>query len=179
MKTKILSIAISIFIFSANSLAQQAYQTFSSAGFKVQCGCKLYKNSLFIEMAESQGINNIKGAYVCIENESNPDRAVAYNINIYDNSKDYANMSPAHYGFYEKKLLEQYASNLKDANMRYTMTTYKGEAAIEYTLYQFGDVPTKALFFLKNQKSYLLQVGTREGVNNKFNALKSSFTTIN
>lgn len=178
MKTKILSIAISIFFFSSSLLAQQPYQTFSTAGFKVQCGCKLYTNSVFIEMSKKQRITNIKGAYVCIENESNPDKASVYNINVYDNSADYNGISPANYSIFEKKVLEQYASNLKNANIPYSFTTFNGVSAIEYTLYQFGDVPTKAIFFLKNKKSYLLQVGTRDGVNAKFNDLKSSFIPI-
>jgi hypothetical protein len=164
-------------LFVANIYGQETYQTLTSAGFKVKCGCNLYVNTTFIQMAKQQGINNILAAYICAENEDNPDIGLIHNINIYDESKSYKNIQPSGYATFEKKYLEQYATNLKNAGMIYSYTTYQGISAIEYTFDQQG-LPTKAIIFLKNKKSYLLQVGTRKSLMTKYNSLKSSFAVL-
>ena len=177
MKTKLISLTILALFFVANIYGQETYQTFATPGFKVKCGCKLYVNTTFIQMAKQQGMNNILAAYICAENEDNPDIGVIHNINIYDESKSYKNIQPSGYATFEKKYLEQYATNLKNAGMSYTYTTYQGVSAIEYTFDQQG-LPTKAIIFLKNKKSYLLQVGTRKSLTTKYNSLKSSFVIL-
>jgi hypothetical protein len=177
MKKKIISTTILALLFIANIYGQETYQTFTNAGFKVKCGCKLYVNTTFISMAKQQGANNILAAYICAENEDNPDIGVINNINIYDESKSYKNIQPSGYATFEKKYLEQYATNLKNAGISYTYTTYQGVSAIEYTFDQQG-LPTKAIIFLKNKKSYLLQVGTRKSLTTKYNSLKTSFVIL-
>jgi hypothetical protein len=177
MKTKIISTTILALLFVANIYSQETYQTFANAGFKVKCGCKLYVNTTFITMAKQQGANNILAAYICAENEDNPDIGVIHNINIYDESKSYKNIQPSGYATFEKKYLEQYATNLKNAGISYTYTTYQGVSAIEYTFDQQG-LPTKAIIFLKNKKSYLLQVATRKSLTTKYNSLKTSFVIL-
>jgi hypothetical protein len=177
MNTKIISTTILALLFVANIYGQDTYQTFTSAGFKVKCGCKLYVNTTFISMAKQQGMNNIIAAYICAENEDNPDIGVIHNINIYDESKSYKNIQPSGYAYFEKKYLEQYATNLKNSGIAYTYTTYQGVSAIEYTFDQQG-LPTKAIIFLKNKKSYLIQVGTRKNLSTKFSSLKSSFAIL-
>ena len=156
---------------------QDNYQSFTTAGFKVKCGCNLYINTTFIEMAKQQGFNNIKSAYICAENEDNPNIGVINNINIYDQSESYRDIQPSNYPSFEKTQLEQYASNLKNASMSYSYTTYQGVSAIEYTFEQQG-LPTKAIIFFKNKNSYLLQVGTRNSLTIKYNLLKSSFVIL-
>jgi hypothetical protein len=102
---------------------------------------------------------------------------VIHNINIYDESKNYKNIQSSGYATFEKEYLEEYATNLKNAGMRYTYVTYQGVSALEYTFDQQG-LPTKALIFLKNKKSYLLQVGTSLNLNTKYSLLKSSFVIL-
>ncbi len=177
MKKKIISMTILALLFVANIYGQETYQTFVNAGFKVKCGCKLYLNTTFITMAKQQGINNILEAYICAENEDNPDIIVINNINIYDESKSYKNIQTSSYATFEKKYLEQYTTNLKNAGISYNYTTYQGVSAIEYTYDQQG-LPTKAIIFLKNKKSYLLQVGTRKSLTTKYNTLKTSFVIL-
>lgn len=177
MKTKIISTTFLALLFVANIYGQETNQTFTSAGFKVKCGCKLYVNTTFIQMAKQQGMNNILAAYICAQNEDNPDIGVIHNINIYDESKSYKNIQPSGYATFDKKYLEQYATNLKNSGISYNYITYQGVSAIEYTFDQQG-LPTKAIIFLKNKKSYLLQVGTRKSLTTKFNSLKSSFVII-
>jgi hypothetical protein len=177
MNTKIISTIILAFLIIGNIYGQDSYQTFSSAGFKVKCGCNLYLNTTFITMAKHQGMNNIIAAYICAENEDNPDIGVIHNINIYDESKSYKNIQPSGYAYFEKQYLEQYATNLKNSGIAYTYTTYQGCSAIEYTFDQQG-LPTKAIIFLKNKKSYLIQLGTRKNLTTKFSSLKSSFVII-
>jgi hypothetical protein len=177
MKTKIISLTILALLFVANIYGQETYQTFTNAGFKVKCGCKLNVNTIFITMAKQQGINNILAAYICAENEDDPDIGAIHNINIYDESKSYKNIQPTSYATFEKKYLKQYATNLKNAGFSYTYATYQGVSAIEYTFDQEG-LQTKAIIFLKNKKSYLLQVGTRKSLSTKYNLLKSSFVIL-
>lgn len=177
MKIKIISITVIALFFVANIFGQETYQTFTTAGFKVKCGCKLYVNTTFIQMAKQQGMNNIIAAYICAENEDNPDSGVVNNINIYDESKSYKNIQTSGYATFEKNYLEQYATGLKSAGFSYSYTIFQGVSAIEYTFDQLG-LPTKAITFLKNKKSYLLQVGTRKNLYIKYNALKKSFVIL-
>lgn len=171
-------LTIVFFLLTLNSLiAQERTQVFQKAGFKVKCGCELYINTLYINMAKQNGINNIAAAYICGENKESSEIGVANNINITDESASYSRMSPSNYNYFEKKTLEVYARNLQNAGFEYSYTTYKGVSALEYTFDQQG-LPTKAIFFLKNKKTYLIQVGTRANLNSKFNLLKYSFELL-
>jgi hypothetical protein len=177
MKKKVLTITILTLFFIANIYRQSGSQTFTAAGFKVISGCKLLVNSTFIQMAKQQGITNVLAAYLCAENEDNPDIGVINNINIYDESKSYKNIQPSGYATFERKYLEQYATNLKNAGISYSYIKYHGVSALEYTFDQQG-LPTKAIVFLKNKKSYLLQVGTRKNLTTKHSLLKSNFVIL-
>jgi hypothetical protein len=168
---------LTTFTLVANVPAQETYQTFTSARFKVKCGCKLFVNTTFINMAKQQGINNIIAAYACVENEDNPDIGVITNINIYDQSDSYKNIPESRYSYFEKTYLEQYATKLKASGITFNYTTYQGVSAIEYTFDQM-EMPTKAIIFLKNKRSYLLQVGTRNNLATKYNLLKNSFAIL-
>ena len=177
MKTKIILIACITLALSSNLWAQGSYQTFASQGFSVRCGCSLYENTVFIEAAKQQGIRNILAAFICPENKDNPDIGVIININIYDESASYKTIKPIYHDYFEKKCLEKYAVNLSNAGYSYEYITYQGVSALEYNFDQMG-VPTKAIMFYKNKKSYLLQVATRTGLATKFNNLKSSFELL-
>jgi len=177
MKTKIMLIVFIALSFGGRLFAQGLYQTFTSQGFRVRCGCNLYVNSLFIQMAKQQGANNIIGAYICAENKDNPEIGVIVNVNIYDESASYKNIKPVYHSFFEKKCLEKYAANLSKAGFSYQYITFQGVSALEYNFDQMG-LPTKALMFYKNKKSYLLQVATRDNLSTKFNALKTSFELL-
>jgi len=157
--------------------AQNSYQSFPAAGFKVKCGCNLRVNTLFIQTAKQQGMNNIAAAYICAENEDDPETDVIVNINIYDESASYNKIKPENHPYFTRKCLEKYAENLSKAGIQNSYTTFQGVTAIEYTFDQNG-LPTKAIMFYKNKKSYLLQVGTRNNLNTKFNNLKQSFVLL-
>jgi hypothetical protein len=171
---KVIITIATILISTSLIIAQERIQTFQSAGFKVKCDCELKVNTLYIQMAKQNGINNIIAAYICGENENSPEIGVANNINITDESASYNKISPSNYGYFEKRTLEVYASNLQKAGFNYQYTTYKGTSALEYSFDQMG-LPTKALFFIKNKKTYLIQVGTRTNLLSKYNTLKNSF----
>lgn len=173
-KTRII---VALTLFASNVYAQETYQTFPSGGFKVKCGCKLYVNTTFIQMAKKQGVDNILAAYICAENKENPSIGAIHNINIYDESKSYIKVQQSGREQFEKRYLEQFVSSLKTAGIGYNYIVFQGVSAIEYTFDQQG-LPTKAIFFLKNKKSYLLQVGTRRSLTTKFNLLKSSFMIL-
>lgn len=177
MKTKLMMIVLITFLLEGGIFAQGSYQTFTAQGFRVKCGCSLYENAVFIQAAKQQGVKNILAAYICAENKDNPDNGVIVNINIYDESAGYKNIKPSNYEFFEKRCLDQYAANLSNAGFQYNYTSYLGEPTLEYNFDQQG-LPTKALMFFKNKKSYLLQVATRNNLTTKFNALKTSFEIL-
>ena len=177
---KRITILLIIFYFSGNNfvICQNSFQTFQSAGFKVKCNCQLRVNSTFIQMAKQQGKNNVIAAYICSENEKNPDIGVIVNINIYNEFSTYNKIPSSMHASYEKKYLEEYAKNLSISGIKYNYTKYQGVSAIEYTFNQMGSLPTKAIVFLKNKKSYLIQVATRSKLLGKYNYVKSNFIII-
>lgn len=168
---------LTFFIFFNTLIGQDRTQILNNGRVKVKCGCELKVNSLFIQMAKQNGINNIIAAYICGENENSPKNGVANNINIYDESASYNKISTSNYSYFEKKSLDVYAKNLNNAGFDYNYITYKGVSALEYSFDQQG-LPTKAIFFIKNKKTYLIQVGTRENLYSKFNLLKNSFELL-
>ena len=127
-------------------------------------------------MAKEQN-KAVIAAYLCAENEDNPEYGVINNINIYDESSSYSGISRDKYAYFEKKYLEEYAKQLSANGMTYEYVTYKGVSALQYSFDQMG-LPTKAIMFLKDKKSYLIQVGSRYNLATKFNALKNSFEII-
>lgn len=173
VKIKMLfSVIVTLISFSA--LSQNIPQVFPRAGFKVTCGCELRVNNQFIEATRQNNINNIFAAYICAENSEDATIGVVNNINISDLSSDYAKINPAYYKNFEKKSLEAYANNLLKLGIGYNYKTYKGIQALEYSFDQMS-LPTKALFFINNKKSYLIQTGTRNNLNQKFNLMATTF----
>jgi len=166
-----------LFSFSLGILHGQEVQTFANAGFKIKCGCKLIVNTTFIQMAQQQGTDNILAAYVCIENESIPEKAVIYHVNVYDLAKSYTNHQPSAQALFEKQVLDQYANNLRASGISMNRTTFQGVAAIEYSFDQMN-LPTKAIIFLKNKKMYAIQAGTRSNLSTKFSTFKTSFSLL-
>lgn len=155
---------------------QDGYQVFSKSGFKIKCPCTLKVNTLFLEMAKEQN-QKVIGAFVCAENETSPEYGTISNVNIYDESENYLKISPSDYPSYEKSFLDQYANQLASNGMPYSYVTYKGVSAIEYSFNQMS-MPTKAIMFLKEKKSYLIQVAARHNLASKFSLLKTTFELI-
>lgn len=166
-----------LLFFSNKIIAQNKIQEFLQSGFKVNCGCELKENTIFIAAAKQNGINNILAAYICGENSDDPNTGVANNINISDISSNYIKINPSFYGYFEKKSLEAYAKNLQNVGIVYNYISFNGISALEYTFDQM-DLPTKALFFIKNKKTYLIQAGTRKNLQLKYSLLKNSFKII-
>jgi hypothetical protein len=173
MKSKIILFTIITLFISVKLFAQDSYQTFASEGFKIKCGCNLHVNNTLMQIAK-QNSNNTLSAFIGAENQDSPEIAVIVYVNVIDESQRYNSIQPTGHAYFEKKYLEQYASSLSNAGMSYNYTTYQGVSALEYS-FEFSGIPTKAIMFLKHHKSYMLQVGTRKGLNAKFSALKSNF----
>ena len=169
---KILILVVALFA-TQNSFAQNV-QTFAKEQFSISSPCKLTRNEQFIKMVKERGGNNILNAFVCAENESNFETAALININIYDLSAKYKSTPKAKF---ETNYLDTYKADLSKAGYSFKATTLNGLNAIEYEFDQNG-LPTKAIMFIYNKKSYLLQIGTRKNLALKFNNLKKSFKTI-
>ena len=162
---------------SSNQPDNSNYQFFHEGGFKVQCDCQLKLNSAYIEAVHLQNPQKSLVAYVCAENENNPELGTIVNINIFDEARNYANLSPAEYSFLEGTHLAGYADRLKDNGFDFKYVQYKKVTALEYTFDQMG-VPTKSIYFIKNKNAYLLQVATKHNLITKYNSLIESFTFL-
>lgn len=116
-------------------------------------------------------------AYVCMENEESYERGVLNHINIYDLASEYREIPANGHAYFDTQYLKTYKDGLSQAGIKYKETKFNGVNAVEYEFNQNG-LPTKAIMFVKNQKSYLLQVSTRNGLVSKYNNLKLSFRSI-
>ena len=153
-----------------------AQQIFKDAGFKISAPCKLYPNDHFIKEVQKQGAKVI-GAYICTDDENDFYHASLVNVNIYDMTAEYNNFKPEQYSIFENSVLDSYAKSLSTAKISYKKITFMGVSALEYSFDQMG-LPTKAIVFWKNKKSYLIQLGSRDNLATKFSALKNSFSIL-
>lgn len=149
------------------------YQYFPDEGFRVICDCDLIQNSTHLQMSKEAGIDNIIGSYTCALNETDPDNIVIVSIIVTKESV----ISSSHYDsdFY------YYAENLKEQGISYNFTDFKGVRAIEYLFTQIPpyNIPTKAIFFYRNYKSYAIMIGTKNSLNYRYNQLLENFEFIN
>jgi hypothetical protein len=171
------NILVLLFIIATHQTFGQSPQVFAKDKFKISCPCKLYINEVFMEMVKEQGMEYPVTSYVCTENDESYDLGVINHINIYDLASEYKGIPVAQHNYFESKYLETYEEGLSQADITYKHITFKGVRAVEYEFSQNG-LPTKAIMFIKNQKSYLLQVATRKSLALKFHSFKSSFTII-
>ncbi len=176
MKTRVFSLTILALIIGVNIFARGTFQTFPE-GFNVNYGCKLYVNKTFMQLAKQKGTKDVIAAYICAENEDDPETAVLYNINIYDESQTYNKVKSSGYAYFEKKYLDGYVNNLENNGIGFNFTTYQGVSALEYSFDQMV-LPIKAIMFLKNKKSYLVQVGARYILTTKYNTFKTRFEIL-
>lgn len=152
----------------------QGNQFIQKGNIKVNCECNLKVNNLFIEMSKQQGITSIINALVC----ANESEKFIVNINIFDESSSYKQISSTNYHIFDERFINSYASNLRGEGIEYKISTYKGGKSVEYFFSQNG-LPTKAIYFIKNKRSYLIQIGGIDNLQEKFNNLKNTFTITN
>lgn len=162
MKKTILVLTLVLLLF--DTLAQE-YQTYANAGFKIKKEYKLQTNTVLLNTAKQNNINNIIAAYIEAENEESSTKGVIYNINVYDESSSYGDKA-------SQKYLDGIRQGLKLYGYQYTIITYQGVPAIEYT-YSMHSVPTKVLAFLKNKRAYMIQVATRDNLPKAFEKFKN------
>ena len=119
-------IPILIVLISINTLvAQERTQFLNNGNFKVKCGCELKVNSLFIQMVKQSGRNNTIAAYICAENENSPETGVVNNINIFDESASYKDISPSNFSYFDKRSLESMQKISKTLGLNITILPIK------------------------------------------------------
>lgn len=165
-----------LILFSFKTFSQ-TNQTFSNDNFKINCDCKLFRNEVFIQSIKKQGIKYPVSAYVCAADEEDFKKGMIININIFDHTSDYQKLSNKNHSVYDANLLKVYKDKLVNSGISIKETIFKGVPAIEYSFLQM-DMPTKAIYFIRNKKSYLLQASTRTDLNSKFYSLKTTFIFI-
>jgi hypothetical protein len=162
-------------LISKEGYSDDNYQVFPSAGFKIKCPCNLRVDSSFIQMHGEKA--KIIGAYVCEENENDPEYIIFNNINILDISTIYSRVAYEMYGYLESNYLEKQANYLSASGIAYEYVTYRGVKALQYSVIQ-SELSTRIIIFLKNKKSYSLQVSSRHNLISKFDTLKNSFEIL-
>jgi hypothetical protein len=172
MKEILIALAYTLLIFT-NAFAQQIVK---EAGFKITAPCILYSHDYFIKEVEKQGAKVI-GAYICADDENDYYNSSLVNVVVYDMADMYYGLKPENYVINDNKFLNEYSESLEASGIGYKRIQYMGVNALEYTFNQM-DMPTKAIVFWKNKKSYLIQIGSRSNFSAKFNTLKSSFALI-
>ena len=159
-------------------MKQLGYQVFKADNFIIKCDCQLKLNSNLQQEQKEQGNPLEFSPYVCAVNENSYETGEIYNINVIDLNPEYNKLARAKEHYFTKEYLKSYSSNLTSSGINYTEVEFNNVKALEYSFSQM-EMPTKAIFFVKNKKSYLLQVSTRKRIKEKFNNLKSSFSFIN
>lgn len=159
-------------------LKHEGYQIFEKDNFALKCPCTLKVNSLFIKEAKKQGNKYPTSAYLCAENQTSYETGVIYNVNAYDITSDYEKIPESKHNYFATQYLASYAENLRTNNINYTEANFNGVKCVEYSFTQM-DMPAKAIIFVKNKKSYLLQVATRKDLQKQFSFLKTHFKFIN
>lgn len=169
--------------FFARPVFSQTAQSFVKDKFVIVCNCKLNPNTKFVNMAREYGSPYPTSAYVCALNEENYDKGTIHNITIQDLSADYKSyksVSPSESAYlFEKLFLDKYRKNLLANGITANYTTYRGVKAIRYSFIQMETMPAEAILFVKNKKSYLLQVSSRYKVGSKFQLFSGTFHFIN
>ena len=148
-----------ILLFSFSNFVAAQLQKFSKYGFQLQCGCKLYDSKDF--KARSQETVDVFASLVCAA-----DNKIIYNLNVYRDNSGSA-----------ERFNKNYIQNLRENNITYSVSSVSGIKSVEYTFLQ-GNLPTKAVVFYVNGKSYLLQAATKENLSSTFNLYRNSFKFI-
>lgn len=158
---------------SINQVSTQTNkQTFPEAGFSVQCPCKLYKNEVYLQQLKSYGlVSSNEQAYVCAEGyETNPMISVIYNVNVISLDNTFNGNIESLKS--KKEYIDKFGLN------DFQVSTFKGMKALERS-FSMGEVPHKAIAFVKNGRFYLLMVGNRTNLNKYFSDFANSFNFIN
>ena len=118
------------------------------------------------------GLDESIGAYVCAINETDPDNIVIVNINV-SPSPELANSR-------NRSDFSVYTYLLNQSNIPYWFTDFQGAIAVEYSFTQLPpyNIPTKAIFFIKNNKGYLLQIATKNNLETRYKNMRDSFLII-
>lgn len=113
---------------------------------------------------------NLIGAYYCLQDKESPKTATVINVNVFDISNQ-----P------QKGRLDAYIDQLNSAGIKNNRTTFQGFDGVAYSYEQNmgdDDVPSKALYVIRDNKYYLIQVTAQNGVESKFDKLLESITFI-
>lgn len=124
------------------------------------------------QMQELDDPNKAKliGTYYCLQDKEKPETATLININVFDISNQ-----P------KKGRLDSYIEQLNAAGIENKKVKFESCDAVAYSYRQdMGGsyVPTKALYVIRNNRYYLIQVTTQKDVDLKFDKLQKSINFI-
>ena len=172
-KALIISILILNTIFY--SCSQDEYQEFPEYGFKIKCNCNLSENASFNDAIKKQGKTK-GGALICSKGSNNDNNVEIYNIVITDVSEIF-DQNPKYNSYVSEKLIKEYENNLINSGFKYRRVKFLNSNALEFN-YNQNDYPRKAIIFIKNKMHFMLQIGTKNNIDSKFNDFVNSFKSI-
>ncbi len=154
---------------------REDYTYYKNAGFAIDRSYKLQRNSEYIAAIREARIASVKliDAYICTVGEElgDPYKMSFINLNINEMP---SNMSPQEY-------LDEYKSECISSGISAKSVTWHGCPAVEYSFEQdwtYVNMPTRALFVCKGNKSFLIQLGSMTDVSGKYNQLKNSIILL-
>jgi hypothetical protein len=156
-----------------SAAAGSGKSTYEKEGFAIgkEYDLQVYKE--YIEQMKKldvAGKPKLIGAYYCLQNKESPETATLINVNVFDLT-----------GQQVKGRLNAYIGQLQSAGIENRPVTFEHCDAVEYSFEQdmgTGTVPTKALYVIKDNKYYLIQLSAQNDVDSKFDKLLKSFTFI-
>lgn len=164
MKGKHISILVLVILIPIRIFSQETY-VHLKGNLKIKKEYNLKTNTLLLDMAKQNNVTNLIATYIGTKNENIREKAIIYNINIYLELSFRGNNA-------SKKYLEHIIKGLKTTGLQYAIVNYQGVPAIEYK-YNMNGIPSMILCFLKNEKSYFIQVSSLRNLSTNFNSFKS------
>ncbi len=159
-------------------LKSKGFQVFIKDNFAIKTKCEL-KEDLMLESASKAASNEYPfSAYIGAENEESFEAGVIINVTITDFTQDLTKMTNEDQKYFEETYLNSYFDNMQKANTKNLQKcTFLNTNSIEYNI-EMNEMPYKAIIFIKNKKSYFLQVGSRKDLEVNYQRIKEGFVIL-
>ncbi|WP_322551457.1 hypothetical protein [Flavobacterium psychraquaticum] len=158
--------------FNEEEAKKDGYQVFIDDNFMIKCSGNLLFDKLRFEDGQQNGQTNYSRPYHVFIN------GVDYNINVSDMTNLFNGKDKAEINNFNKKDLQYYQTKFDEMGIKNEQKTFKEFDAVFYETTQGGKL-TKAVYFHKDMKSYMLQVTSKSGTDKLFKEFINSFEIIN
>lgn len=158
--------------FDEEKLKKEGFQVFKNENFIIKCKGKILFDKARFENDQKSGQPNYSKPYHVFKS------GVDYNINISDMSILLDGKSANEIAKYNDEDLEYYQIKFDEMGVKNKQKKFKDFNAVFYEISQNGKL-TKAVYFHKHMKSYMLQVSSSKNTQTLFDEFINSFEFIN